>query len=364
MKKFFVAIHKWLALPVGLIITITCLSGAVLVFQDELQEWRSPERYFVEKVEQAPLPLDSLIPMVNRQLTDNRVKDVRIPSDPARNYAMGLSEGFRITAYVDPYTAEVKDIYSFRESPFFVVMSLHRWMLDDTRTWGKYSVGISTLLFVFILLSGLIIWFPKKLKKSKFTIKWRKGTKRLLYDLHTVLGMYAFLFLFVGAVTGLMWSFDWYRNGVYRLFGAEIPEAGSKGGSDKRGAKKDEDPNLAVWQKVVDDLSFGHPNNKYIRIQDGSAVVHLKNAPNSRATDKYDFDKTSGEITDITFFSEQKKSSRIMSWAYALHVGNYWGVWSKILTFLAGLIGGSLPLTGYYIWWKKRKKKRLSLKRH
>lgn len=363
MRKLFVATHKWLSLPVGLIISITCLSGAILVFQDELQEWRSPDRYFVASVGHAPLPLDSLIPMVNRQLTDNQVKDVRIPSDPRRNYAMGLAEGTRITAYVDPYTAEVKDIYSFRKSPFYIVMSLHRWMLDDTRTWGKYSVGISTLIFVFILISGLIIWFPKKFKKSKFTIKWRKGTKRLLHDLHTVLGAYAFLLLFIGAVTGLMWSFDWYRNGVFRLFGAEIPEEKSQGGAG-RGEKKAVRPDLSVWQVVADNLAFENPNNEYIRIQDGSAAVHLKNAPNSRATDKYDFDKATGEITDITYFREQEKSSRVMSWAYALHVGNYWGIWSKILTFIAGLIGATLPLTGYYMWWKKRKKKRLSLKRY
>ncbi|MDD2284199.1 MAG: PepSY-associated TM helix domain-containing protein [Paludibacter sp.] len=167
MRKFFLALHKWLPIPVGIILVIVCLSGSILVFQDELQEWAHPERYFVKTTAQQPIPLEQLIPLVNSQLTDNRVKDVRINADAGRTYAMGLAEGFRVTAYVIQYTGKVTDVFSYRKSPFFVLMKLHRWLFDDTRTWGKYSVGISTLIFVFILITGLIIWFPKKLKKKK-----------------------------------------------------------------------------------------------------------------------------------------------------------------------------------------------------
>lgn len=358
MRKFFLAFHKWLSIPVGFILMITCLSGSILVFQDELQEWAHPERYFVEPTTEQPIPLEQLIPMVNSQLTDNHVKDVRINSDAGRTYAMGLAEGFRVTAYVNQYTGEVTDIFSYRESPFFVVMSLHRWLLDDTRTWGKYSVGISTLVFVFILITGVIIWFPKKLKKRSFTIQGKKGFRRLMYDLHSVLGAYAFLILFVGAVTGLMWSFEWYRNGVFRLFGAEVPQEKAREGGGRGEKKEPQKVNIEIWQSVADELKQQNPNFKYVRIQDGSAVVHQKNAPTSRATDKYDFDKQTGTITNITLYKDQDKVSKIWGWTYSLHVGNFWGIWSKILTFISGLIGASLPITGYYLWLRKKRKKK------
>ena len=358
MRKFFLALHKWLSLPVGIIIVITCLSGSVLVFQDEIREWAHPERYFVNTTKQEPIPLEKLIPMVNSQLTDNQVKDVRIESDPKRTYAMGLAEGFRVTAYVNQYTGQITDIFYYRESPFFVVMSLHRWLLDDTRTWGKYSVGISTLIFVFILMTGVIIWFPKKLKKRSFTIQRKKGFRRLIYDLHSVLGVYAFLILFVGAVTGLMWSFEWYRNGVFRLFGAEVPARQSAQSNAKSNTKEPDTINIDTWQSLANELTKQNPGYKYIRIQDGSAVVHQKNAPNSRATDKYEFDNQTGEITCVTLFKDQDKVTKIWAWTYSLHFGNLWGIWSKILTFIGGLIGASLPVTGYYLWLKKKRKKK------
>lgn len=91
MRKFFLALHKWLSIPVGIILVIVCLSGSILVFQDEIRKWAHPERYFVNTTRQEPIPLEQLISMVNSQLTDNQVKDVRIESDSKRTYAMGLA---------------------------------------------------------------------------------------------------------------------------------------------------------------------------------------------------------------------------------------------------------------------------------
>jgi uncharacterized iron-regulated membrane protein len=113
-----------------------------------------------------------------------------------------------------------------------------------------------------------------------------------------------------------------------------------------------------MWQKVADDLIAQNPDFEYVRVQNGSAAVHQKNASTSRATDKYEFDKETGEISSVELYKNQKLSAKIPGWQYDLHVGNYWGIWSKILTFIAGLIGASLPLTGYYLWWTKSRRKK------
>ncbi len=360
MKKFFRTVHKWLSIPVGLIISITCLTGSILVFQDEILETVNPNHYFVEETNSPPITLDKLIPLVNQQLTDNSVANVKIPSDPQRTYTMSLSEGFRVSAFVNPYTGKITGYYNFRESPFFTIMSLHRWLLDGSRTVGKYAVGISTLLFVFILISGFVLWFPREFKKSRFKIQMKKGKRRLFFDLHNVLGAYACLILLICALSGMMWSFDWYRNGIFTIFGAEIPKEnhthGNRNQANKGKKKQKEEANTAVWEIVVKNLARKNPNNEYIRIEDGKAIIHLNNMITSRAADEYIFDKKSGEITKVTLYAEQETTSKIWGWIYSLHVGNYWGIWSKILTFLASLIGASLPITGYYLWWKKAKR--------
>lgn len=357
MRLFLKRLHTWLSIPVGIIITIACLTGAILVFQDEIQEIAHPERYFVKNKDSAPIPLERLIPLVNTQLDDNSVANVQVSHDSERTYRMGLSKGFRETAFVNQYTGEVTGIYKFRESPFYTMMTLHRWLMDGSRTWGKYTVGISTLLFVFILISGFIVWMPKRLNKSRFKIQYRKGTKRLLYDLHNVLGAYACLVLIICSLTGMVWSFDWYRNGVFKLFGAgtQDQERGKRGQSDNKKDKKE--LNTISWQTVVNNLKVSNPDYEYIRIQDGSAAVHLKSSLTSRATDTYKFDKQTGEIKETTLFEDQAKITRIWAWVYSLHVGNYWGIWSKIFTCIFALIGASLPITGYYIFFVKRKKK-------
>lgn len=111
---------------------------------------------------------------------------------------------------------------SIRESPLMIVMKLHRWLMDDTRTTGKMIVGISTLFFIFILISGLTVYWPRKWKKSRLTIEHQRGKRRFMFDLHSVLGFYGALILLVCALTGLMWSFQWYRDVVSFIFDVEV----------------------------------------------------------------------------------------------------------------------------------------------
>lgn len=352
MKRYFRQIHTVLAFPAGLILVITCLTGAMLVFQEEILVALNPSHYYVKEVKTEAIPLDRLIPMVNNQLKNNRVAAVRISNDPKKTYSMTLAEGFRISAFVDPYTGQVVGEYKFREHPFFYVMSLHRWLMDGSRTWGKYATGIATILFIGILVSGLIVWFPRKLKKRNFRVRLLRGRFHLFYDLHTVLGVYASLILLVCALTGLMWSFEWYRNGVFSLFGARKTQA--EAGHGREGPKKEKrkELDLSHWQQMANRLASEHPDYYTIQLQDGMANLQLM--PNSRLADQYRFDPSSGEIKEVKAAAEQSRMNRIWGWVYSLHVGNYAGVWSKILTFIAALVGASLPVTGYWLYIKKR----------
>lgn len=356
MRRFFSILHKWLSIPAGIIISITCLTGAILVFQDEILELCNPSHYFVESAGRKPIPLSELVPQVNSQLKDNAVAGVTISPDPSRTYKMSLQKGFRITSFVDPYTGQIVGEYSTLDSPFFTVMSVHRWLLDGSRTWGKYIVGICTSLLVFILISGFFLWFPRLKKKSRFKIQFRKGRKRLMYDLHNVLGAYVGLIILVCALTGLMWSFEWYRNSVTRLFGGNISDRGQ---AHKRGRSANEEIkqiNAIQWDKAFNTVKNSNPDYEYIRVEDGTISVHMKHEVVSSSQDQYKFDATTGEIVKTLLYKDLKAESKVMGWAYSLHVGNYWGIWSKILIFAASLIGASLPITGYYMFYIKRKK--------
>ncbi|BES63214.1 PepSY-associated TM helix domain-containing protein [Dysgonomonas capnocytophagoides] len=362
-RKFFKKVHLWLSIPVGLIITIICITGAILTFETEILELKYPDRYFVKESNKEKIPLPELIPIISDQLKekDNAIASIKITSDPQRTYTVGLQKGMRSSAFVDPYTGKITGTYNFKDSSFSTVMSLHRWLLDGTRTWGKYTVGITTILFVFILISGIVWWAPtdRKKWKSRFTIKTTSGAKRFFYDLHLVLGIYACIFLLLCSLTGLMWSFEWYRNGVGTIFGAEKAE--QRGGGHGRGGNSDDkktDINPMTWATAFANIEKSDANYQYITINDGAATVLPKSASHSRATDRYKWNKKNGEVTEISKFGDKTTSSSIMSWAYALHVGAYGGIFTRILTCIACIIGASLPLTGYYIFYRKHLKKK------
>ena len=227
MKKIFRKIHLWLSIPFGLIITLICFSGAMLVFEDEVNELSCRDLCYVETVKEEPVSIGKLLEKVASALPDSiSVTGVSISSDPERAYQVSLSKPRRASLYVDQYTGEIKG--KKERSGFFMFMfRMHRWLLDSMNPgnegifWGKMIVGVSTLLFVVVLVSGIVIWWPRTRRalKNSLKISATKGWKRFWYDLHVAGGMYALIFLLAMALTGLTWSFPWYRTAFYKVFG-------------------------------------------------------------------------------------------------------------------------------------------------
>ena len=396
MKKIFRKIHLWLSVPFGLIITLVCFSGAMLVFENEVNEWSRPDLYYVETVKESPLSMDKLLEKVAMALPDSvSVTGVSISSDPGRAYQVSLSKPRRASLYVDQYTGEVKG-KSERSGFFMFMFRMHRWLLDSMNPgnegifWGKMIVGVSTLLFVFVLISGIVIWWPRTRKalKNSLKITATKGWRRFWYDLHVAGGMYALIFLLAMALTGLTWSFPWYRTAFYKVFGVEVQQRAAQGHEQKSDAQK-RDTKLAAhrekkregnevrkgersgrpennhsdmysvtspfvyWQEIYDKLRRQNPEYKQISISSGTASVSFNRFGNQRASDRYSFNTDNGEFTETSLYQHQDKSGKIRGWIYSVHVGNWGGMFTRILTFIAALLGAALPLTGYYLWIKR-----------
>ena len=381
MRKIFRNIHLWLSVPFGILITLICFSGAALVFEKEVMELCHRELYFVKKVEAAPLPMEQLMTKVAATLPDSvSVTGVNISSDPERAYQVTLSKPRRASMYVDQYTGEITGKYE--RAPFFNFMfRMHRWLLDSMKQdggifWGKMIVGTSTLMFVFVLISGVVVWWPRTRKALKNSLKIvaNKGWRRFWYDLHVAGGMYALVFLLSMALTGLTWSFQWYRTGFYKTFGVEVQPSMGHGNAaanaTAKGGKRDGKPEgregrgahryspYTNWQQVYEQLAEANPDYKQISVSDGSASVAVPRFGNQRGTDRYKFNPRNGESTETTLYKDLDNSGKIRGWIYSVHVGSWGGMLTRILTFVAALIGASLPLTGYYLWIRKKIKRR------
>lgn len=369
MKKLFKELHIWLSLPFGIVMAITSFTGAALIFEKEITESLQSHYYFVEPTADGAIPLDELIANIETELKPGqRVTGVVVSPDPERSYKVNLSEPRRAAIYVNQYTGEA--LGQPERLEFFTVMfRLHRWLMDERPTdndaifWGKLIVGISTLAMVVVLLSGIVIWIPKTIKalKNRSQISLRKGWHRFGYDLHVAGGIYAVLLLLIMALTGLTWSFEWYNKGLYRVFGAEQQAEDASGSGNRSATERRASANsdvaaspYAMWQDVYEEVVALNGTSSQITISTGVASVALDQIGNQRAADKYHFDSSTGEITSVEYYPDADRRTKLRGLIYSLHVGNWGGIVTRVLWFLAALLGATLPITGYYLWIRRK----------
>lgn len=227
--KIFRKIHLWLSVPFGIIITLICFSGAMLIFEPEITRSIKSDVYYVNSSEGKPLPMEELMETVKASLPDSvSITGVTVFSDKDRTYQVNLSKPRRASLFIDQYSGQITGKYE-RIGFFSTMFKLHRWLLDSANPHGdgvkvgKLLVGISTLIFVIALITGVVIWWPRARKsfRHSMSISFKDGWRGFWKGLHVAGGMYALIFVLAMSLTGLTWSFNWYRTAFYAVCGVE-----------------------------------------------------------------------------------------------------------------------------------------------
>lgn len=361
MRSFFHHIHLYLSIPFGLIITVVCLTGAILVFEDEVTVMLKHDLYYVTDVKDGRRAgLDELLHRTDSVLPyDVGITGITVYGDSLRTCKVSLSYPRRAALFIDPYSGEIKGKND--KIPFFdYVLRMHRWLLDDRTedipfTIGRRIVGVSVLVFVVILLSGAVIWIPKSRKslKARLSVLFTKGLRRFLYDIHVSAGFYSLAVLLVLSVTGLTWSFPVYRSFVYDVFGDARERKTDLVLPDE---EFDKDRVFVIWDSVYDSLKQT-AGDREITLTHGFAKVKCRGVGNSHAEDIFRYDEETGKIVAFTPYEDQNRSVKIKGWILSLHTGSWGGLPVKIIVALVSLLGATLPLTGYYLWLKRLKRK-------
>ncbi|MBC3538805.1 PepSY-associated TM helix domain-containing protein [Rufibacter sediminis] len=417
-RKLFTDIHLWLGLASGLVLFVVCLTGTIFTFHTEIEEMLEPEKYNLQVPANATaLSPDELISKLQQTLK-GKVTALQIPQDPAKPYRLTLKKeeggrggkpggekakggdnaramaggpaagkggegkkggkggpggpggGGRGTTYlVNQYTGEVKGTTEGPAHGFFeVVEGLHRTLMvkgePGALNPGKIIVGGSTIIFVFLIITGLVIWFPKKLKnwKQGLKIKTDGNWKRINHDLHNSLGFYSSFLLLIMALTGLCWSFDWYREGASAVLGDQIfKQRGEKPMNSDLAGFTTQKPALVDFIKIADGVLPYEGNYRISLPADSAAAMVLTKTQSGfftlSAADKVQLDQYTGKAIKVEKFADKKFNEKIAASVRGMHLGEIFGTFSKIIYFICCLIATSLPITGTLIWWNKLKKK-------
>lgn len=371
MKKIILLInawlHLWLGLISGVIVIILSITGCVLVFELDIKQALYPYMTVDKRSTDEQAPPSILYKKIKEKYPEKEVASV---------WYYGLDKSVKASIehsdtliYLNPYTGEILAEVD-HEDIFHIMDEGHRnlWL---GYTIGRPIVGWATFLFFLISLSGVVLWWPKRWNKrhlkQAFTINWKNKWKRINYDLHNVLGFYSLTLALLMAITGLIMSFPWMRQTIMWLSGG-LPTHPK---TEEVNRVEQESQLLPLDALVVADSIWHKVRKEIATLNKEAVIIHFPEEDEKTVyacTDMHSgrwrdlsFDRNTLELLPRTqkIIKDANAAEWISRSNYALHTGFIGGSGTKVLYFTASLICASLPITGFYVWWgKKRKSKK------
>lgn len=380
LRNVLFQLHWLLGITAGVVLALVGVTGAMLSFEDEALAALNPGIVTVEPRAGALSP-GALVARIREQRPDDEVQSVARYADPARAARVGFAPradaqpsgpGGRKrgeSRYVDPYTGALLAEPHY-EGFFRTTMQLHRWLaMDDA---GKQVVGFSTLALVFFCLSGLYLRWPRRWGSPRawLALDWNQKGRNFLWHLHSIVGTWVLLAYLVMALTGLWWSYDWYRAGVDRLAG--MPERGEAAQpADREGAKKGGD--RAAGDKVPTPIDVAAHWSAFARRvpawseatmqwpRDGGGVQfrYLDLDPaHERASNTLELDPATLAVVRHERYRDKPLGQRLGGSMFALHRGSFFGLGGVIVFMLASLLMPLFAITGWMLYLQRRRRQR------
>lgn len=367
IKKTVRKIHLWLGLASGIIVFIVAITGCLYAFQEEILNITEEYR-FVEKQDKPFLPPSELQAIAQEVLPTKHIHAIqyRGKDQAAEAIFYNVNPLYYDICYMNPYTGEVQRTVDEFSGFFRFILDGHfyLWLPEEI---GQTIIASSTLIFLLIIITGFILWFPKNKSaaKQRFWFRWKKGTKwkRKNYDLHNITGFYVLSIAFIFAVTGLVWGFPWFAYGYYTVIGGEKSLVYEDPNSVlPKNNNTIANPLDKVWIKMQQE----YPTAKSIEVHPTESELSpiAANANMGEGTywqtDYRYFDQYTLAEIDVNHiygrFPKATTSDKLMRMNYDIHTGAILGLAGKIFAFLISLLIASLPISGFLIWWGKLKK--------
>ena len=368
-KKTIRVVHLWLGMASGIIIFIMAITGCLYAFQAEIQDITQDYRH-VEPQSNEILP-PSVIEQIARKEVPNKVLHAiqyNEPDESAQAIFYSYEPEYYYITYINQYTGEVLQTDDQHSGffPFILDGHFYLWLPHEI---GQTIIASATLIFIVMLISGLILWYPKNKKaaKQRFWFRWKKGAKwkRKNYDYHNITGFYAMAIGLIFAITGLVWGFEWFAAGYYKTIGGEKSLVYEDPVSERpTGTISILSPIDKAWLMMREQ----YPTAKSIEVhppETPTSSIATNANPDSGTYWKIDyryFDQYTLEEKNVAHvygrFPDATISDKIMRMNYDIHTGAILGLPGKILAFLISLLIATLPVTGFLIWLGRKNKKK------
>ncbi|MBZ4039477.1 PepSY domain-containing protein [Novilysobacter selenitireducens] len=352
-------LHWFFGITAGIVLALVGVTGAMLSFEDDLLKALNPGVMTVE-LRSDRLSPQALVARVQAQRADAAIASLELSAAPDAPAVVGFAppEGERRgeRRNVDPYTGDLLPKPRY-EGFFRTTMQLHRWLvMDDV---GKQIVGASTVILIFFCISGLYLRWPRRWGSLRtwLALDWRQKGRNFLWHLHSVVGTWVLLAYLVMSLTGLWWSYDWYREAVNRWAESGAPvEAPVEDVVADRGTPPPLDID-AAWQAFEasapawSTATLGWP-------KDGGAVEfrYLDADPaHERARNTLELDPWTLEPVAHERYDDRGWRQKIGGSMFALHRGSFFGTAGVVVFMLASLLMPLFAITGWMLYLQRRR---------
>ncbi|WP_316828311.1 PepSY-associated TM helix domain-containing protein [Pedobacter miscanthi] len=363
LSKTVSFLHLWLGLLAGSVLIVVALTGCILSFEDELTPTLfSKEQQVIPKPER--LSIDSLTTIAKAAYPEKKIFRMMLSAEPNRSVkaTFGTKKAGYDYIYLNPYSGETLSKGKENKRFFTVVLNLHRFLLVGAV--GKTITGISCAITFFMTISGLYLWWPKnrKVLKQRLVVKQNASFKRTNWDLHAVGGFYVMIFLFIITLTGLIWSYDWVENMMFKLTDGKISKPEVVKQPEVKGKKE-----AGLYEKIVSATNtiYAHQGDLTINFPDKKDKPILVSKENGEArvitVDQVYFNNRNGELIEKRPFAGLSLGNQLRKLNKPIHTGSIFGWPTKLLMFIVALLTASLPITGLLIYLGRGKKKKKAL---
>lgn len=353
-------IHLWLGLSVGVYFTVMGLTGSLLVFADPIDTFLNPQLLAVEPVGEVR-PFGEILGAFREQYPEAPISRVAISDEPghAVQFWIGTWSSSLRQIYVNPYTAEFIGERYMTESLIGWMRYFHFNLYGGEIGWiVNGSLGLVTLV---ILVTGLILWWPRtvKLLKQRLWVKWQAPANRLNWDLHNAGGAWTLpmmvlivftgsYFTFAGPITSAVTAIVGPRSEPTKFDAGEAPQT-----------PPTIDQMIAVAQEASPDgrlFYLNAPDNSERPLL--ALFWHPGTGKNWRLYDSVSVDRTTGRVVSVR--RPTTAADYVIHAMFPLHTGGFGGMVTRCVYVVLGLVPLGLMFTGTWMWWARQLRKKKS----
>lgn len=377
-RKLVFWLHLIAGVIAGIVILIMSVTGAILAFQPNIEAFAERTARRVEPPTDGTSRLDAKTMLERAQTARPDLKPTGLTVQSDQSAAATLAVGREGNVYVNPYTGEITGGSAKSTRAFFQLMTdWHRWLATsgDNRALGKAVTGACNLAFLFLAISGIYIWFPRKLTWQHFKpisfFRWNVTGRARDFNWHNVAGIWTAAVLIILTATGAVISYQWASNLVYYATGNQPPPPAPPrppgGGEQQANAGPFVAPeNLAaLWSRAeTHSPGWRSINVRFPLAENAPAVFTIDEGKylNPFGRSQLQLDQKTTAIVKWEPYGEQNAGRQLRSWARFTHTGESFGIVGQIIGFIACLAGALLVWTGISLalrrlarWWMKRK---------